>query len=162
MSLHPDYTGDYIFKWTNLPPLKLSGLEPLVVTPELNFINIGERTNVAGSKKFLRLIKDDLFDEALSVAREQVENGAQIIDINMDDGLIDGKMAMVKFLKLIASEPDICLLYTSDAADDLTRLHLYALCVFTLYMSLTTRIAFQCALHLTVILMTAITQDVTR
>ncbi|MFK8044393.1 MAG: methionine synthase [Crocinitomicaceae bacterium] len=107
MSLHPDYTGDYIFKWKNLSPLKLSGLEPLIVTPEANFINVGERTNVAGSKKFLRLIKDDLFDEALSVAREQVENGAQIIDINMDDGLIDGKEAMVKFLKLIAAEPDI-------------------------------------------------------
>ena len=107
MSLHPDYKGDYTFKWQDLPPLKLSGLEPLIVTPQSNFINIGERTNVAGSKKFLRLIKDDLFDEALSVAREQVENGAQIIDINMDDGLIDGKIAMVRFLKLIASEPDI-------------------------------------------------------
>ncbi|MFK8038070.1 MAG: methionine synthase [Crocinitomicaceae bacterium] len=107
MSLHPDYTGDYIFKWDQLPPLKLSGLEPLIVTPESNFINVGERTNVAGSKKFLRLIKNELFDEALSVAREQVENGAQIIDINMDDGLIDGKEAMIKFLKLIASEPDI-------------------------------------------------------
>lgn len=87
--------------------LKLSGLEPLVITPESNFINVGERTNVAGSKKFLRLIKDRKFDEALSVAREQVENGAQIIDINMDDGLIDGKEAMVKFLNLVIAEPDI-------------------------------------------------------
>jgi len=87
--------------------LKLSGLEPLVITQESNFINVGERTNVAGSKKFLRLIKEEKFEEALEVARHQVEGGAQIIDINMDDGLIDGKEAMVKFLNLIASEPDI-------------------------------------------------------
>lgn len=87
--------------------LKLSGLEPLVVTPESNFINVGERTNVAGSKKFLRLIKEEKFEEALDVARDQVEGGAQIIDINMDDGLIDGKEAMVKFLNLIVAEPDI-------------------------------------------------------
>lgn len=87
--------------------LKLSGLEPLVVTPESNFVNVGERTNVAGSKKFLRLIKEGNFEEALDVARHQVEGGAQIIDINMDDGLIDGKEAMVKFLNLIMSEPDI-------------------------------------------------------
>jgi len=87
--------------------LKLSGLEPLVVTPETNFVNVGERTNVAGSKKFLRLIKEEKFEEALSVAREQVEGGAQIIDINMDDGLIDGKEAMVKFLNLVIAEPDI-------------------------------------------------------
>ena len=89
------------------PFLKLSGLEPLIVTPESNFINVGERTNVAGSRKFLRLIKDEKFEEALDVAREQVEGGAQIIDINMDDGLIDGKEAMVKFLNLIVAEPDI-------------------------------------------------------
>ncbi|MFT5859298.1 MAG: 5-methyltetrahydrofolate--homocysteine methyltransferase [Flavobacteriaceae bacterium] len=87
--------------------LKLSGLEPLIVSPESNFINIGERTNVTGSRKFLRLIKEDLFDEALSVAREQVEGGAQIIDINMDEGMIDGVEAMVRFLNLIAAEPDI-------------------------------------------------------
>ncbi|MDC6406423.1 MULTISPECIES: methionine synthase [Maribacter] len=87
--------------------LKLSGLEPLVVTPESNFINVGERTNVAGSKRFLRLIKEEKFEEALDVAREQVEGGAQIIDINMDDGLIDGKAAMVKFLNLVIAEPDI-------------------------------------------------------
>tara|TARA_B110000285_G_scaffold79673_1_gene91986 strand:- start:7368 stop:10043 length:2676 start_codon:yes stop_codon:yes gene_type:complete len=87
--------------------LKLSGLEPLIVSPESNFINIGERTNVTGSRKFLRLIKEELFDEALSVAREQVEGGAQIIDINMDEGMIDGKEAMVRFLNLIAAEPDI-------------------------------------------------------
>ncbi len=87
--------------------LKLSGLEPLVVTPETNFVNVGERTNVAGSKKFLRLIKEEKFEEALDVARDQVEGGAQIIDINMDDGLIDGKKAMVKFLNLVIAEPDI-------------------------------------------------------
>ena len=87
--------------------LKLSGLEPLVITPESNFVNVGERANVAGSKKFLRLIKEEKFDEALAIAREQVEGGAQILDVNMDDGLIDGKEAMVKFLLLIVSEPDI-------------------------------------------------------
>ena len=94
---------------TNHQPryLKLSGLEPLVITPESNFINVGERTNVAGSRKFLRLIKEGNFEEALSIARHQVEGGAQIIDINMDDGLIDGKEAMIKFLNLVIAEPDI-------------------------------------------------------
>lgn len=87
--------------------MRLSGLEPLVITPESNFVNVGERTNVAGSRKFLRLIKEEQFEEALDIARHQVEGGAQIIDINMDDGLIDGKESMVKFLNLIASEPDI-------------------------------------------------------
>ncbi|GAA3562790.1 methionine synthase [Snuella lapsa] len=88
--------------------MKLSGLEPLVLNENSNFINVGERTNVAGSRKFLRLIKEEKFDEALDIARHQVDGGAQIIDINMDDGLIDGKEAMVKFLNLIAAEPDIC------------------------------------------------------
>ncbi|MCJ8154278.1 methionine synthase [Chryseobacterium sp. SSA4.19] len=87
--------------------LRLSGLEPLIITPESNFINVGERTNVAGSKKFLRLIKEEKFGEALDIARHQVEGGAQILDVNFDDGLIDGKASMVKFLNLIASEPDI-------------------------------------------------------
>lgn len=87
--------------------LKLSGLEPLILNENSNFINVGERTNVAGSRKFLRLIKDEKFDEALAIARHQVEGGAQIIDVNMDDGLIDGKEAMVQFLNLIAAEPDI-------------------------------------------------------
>ncbi|MGS0748496.1 methionine synthase [Halpernia sp. GG3] len=87
--------------------LKLSGLEPLIIAEESNFINVGERTNVAGSKKFLRLIKEEKFSEALDIAREQVENGAQILDVNFDDGLLDGKYCMVKFLNLIASEPDI-------------------------------------------------------
>lgn len=108
MSFHSDYKGTYQYKWSHIPSLRLSGLEPLIITPELNFVNIGERTNVAGSKKFLRLIKEDKYDEALSIARNQVEGGAQIIDINMDDGLIDGKEAMIKFLQLIAAEPDIC------------------------------------------------------
>ena len=87
--------------------LRLSGLEPLIVTTESNFVNIGERTNVTGSRKFLRLIAEENFEEAISVAREQVEGGAQIIDINMDEGMIDGKEAMVKFLNLVAAEPDI-------------------------------------------------------
>jgi 5-methyltetrahydrofolate--homocysteine methyltransferase len=87
--------------------LTLSGLEPLVVTPESNFINIGERTNVTGSRKFLRLIKEEKLEEALDVARHQVEGGAQIIDVNMDEGMLDGVEAMTTFLNLIASEPDI-------------------------------------------------------
>ncbi|KQM51693.1 methionine synthase [Chryseobacterium sp. Leaf201] len=87
--------------------LRLSGLEPLIITPESNFINVGERTNVAGSKKFLRLIKEEKFSEALDIARDQVEGGAQILDVNFDDGLIDGKASMIKFLNLIGSEPDI-------------------------------------------------------
>ncbi len=87
--------------------LQLSGLEPLFITEESIFVNVGERTNVTGSRKFLRLIKEEKYDEALSVAREQVEGGAQIIDINMDEGMLDGVYAMTKFLNLIAAEPDI-------------------------------------------------------
>ena len=87
--------------------LMLSGLEPLIVTAESNFINIGERTNVTGSRVFLRLIQAGDFEAAVAVALEQVNGGAQIIDINMDEGMIDGKEAMVTFLNLIASEPDI-------------------------------------------------------
>ncbi|WP_116786917.1 methionine synthase [Flavobacterium psychrotrophum] len=87
--------------------LKLSGLEPLIVTPESNFINVGERTNVTGSRKFLRLIKEEKYEEALDIARAQVDGGAQIIDVNMDEGMLDGVYAMTKFLNLIASEPDI-------------------------------------------------------
>ena len=87
--------------------LRLSGLEPLIITPESNFINVGERTNVAGSKKFLRLIKEEKFSEALDIARHQVEGGAQILDVNFDDGLIDGKATMIKLLNLVGSEPDI-------------------------------------------------------
>ena len=87
--------------------LQLAGLEPLIVTAESNFVNIGERTNVTGSRAFLRMIKEGDFEAALAVARDQVEGGAQIIDINMDEGMIDGKEAMVKFLNLIASEPEI-------------------------------------------------------
>ena len=87
--------------------LSLSGLEPLVVRPESNFINVGERTNVTGSKKFARLIRENKYEEALSVARQQVENGAQVIDINMDDALLDGVQAMTTFINLVQSEPDI-------------------------------------------------------
>ncbi len=89
------------------PTLQLSGLELLEVTPDTNFVNIGERTNVTGSRKFLRLIENGDFETAVEVAREQVEGGAQIIDINMDEGLIDGVKAMTTFLNLIAAEPDI-------------------------------------------------------
>ena len=89
------------------PYLRLSGLEPLTLRPETNFVNIGERTNVTGSKKFARLIKENKYEEALSVARDQVENGAQVIDINMDEGLINSEEAMTKFLNLLATEPDI-------------------------------------------------------
>ncbi|WP_394760107.1 methionine synthase [Flavobacterium sp.] len=92
---------------TNKINLQLSGLEPLFVTEESIFVNVGERTNVTGSRKFLRLIKEEKYEEALSVAREQVEGGAQIIDINMDEGMLDGVHAMTKFLNLIAAEPDI-------------------------------------------------------
>lgn len=88
-------------------PTRLSGLEPLVVTPDLLFVNIGERTNVTGSAQFRKLIKEERYAEAVEVARQQVENGAQILDVNMDEGLIDSEKAMVRFLNLIASEPDI-------------------------------------------------------
>ncbi len=91
----------------SLPVMELSGLEPLRVTEEMNFINIGERCNVTGSRKFLRLIKDREFPEALDIARDQVEGGAQILDVNMDEGMLDGVEAMSTFLNLIASEPDI-------------------------------------------------------
>lgn len=87
--------------------LRLSGLEAVTYRPDSNFLNVGERTNVTGSKKFLRLIKEDKYDEALSVAREQVEGGAQAIDINMDEGMLDAEYAMTTFLNLVASEPDI-------------------------------------------------------
>ncbi len=86
---------------------RLSGLEPLVITPESNFINVGERTNVTGSAQFKKLILEGRLDEAVVVARQQVENGAQVIDVNMDEGLLDSKKAMVEFLNLIAAEPDI-------------------------------------------------------
>jgi len=89
------------------PYLRLSGLEPLVVRPETNFLNIGERTNVTGSKKFARLIREGQYEEALSVARQQVENGAQVLDVNMDDALLDGEKAMTTYLNLLAAEPDI-------------------------------------------------------
>ncbi len=89
------------------PYLRLAGLEPLVVRPETNFVNVGERTNVTGSKKFARLIREGNYEAALSVARQQVESGAQILDVNMDDALLDGVQAMPTFLNLLQAEPDI-------------------------------------------------------
>ncbi|MDW3191692.1 MAG: methionine synthase [Cytophagales bacterium] len=90
-----------------IPPLRLSGLEPLVINELTNFVNIGERTNVTGSARFARLIREDQYDVALDVALDQVRGGAQILDVNMDEGMLDGKAAMIKFLHLIASEPEI-------------------------------------------------------
>src|SRR5688500_3916633 len=90
-----------------VPAMKLSGLEPVAIGPESLFVNIGERTNVTGSKAFARLILNGQFEEALAVARQQVENGAQVIDVNMDEAMLDSKAAMVRFLNLIASEPGI-------------------------------------------------------
>lgn len=89
------------------PYLRLSGLEPVVLRPDSNFMNIGERTNVTGSKKFARLIKENKFDEALSVARDQVEGGAQVLDINMDEAMLDSEVSMIKFLNLLEAEPEI-------------------------------------------------------
>src|SRR5678815_3211396 len=89
------------------PFMRLAGLEPLIIRPEMNFVNIGERTNVTGSKKFARLIRENRYEEALSVARQQAENGAQILDVNMDDALLDGVKAMTTFINLLQSEPDI-------------------------------------------------------
>ncbi len=92
----------------NLPRFtRLAGLEPLVITPQINFVNVGERTNVTGSAQFKKMILEGRYDEALAVARQQVENGAQIIDVNMDEGMLDSEQAMVDFLNLMASEPDI-------------------------------------------------------
>src|SRR5207253_1237160 len=87
--------------------LQLSGLEAVTITPGSNFVNIGERTNVTGSARFLKLIKEDKFEEALTVALDQVRGGAQVIDVNMDEGMLDSKAAMVRFLNLMASEPEI-------------------------------------------------------
>ena len=89
------------------PYLRLAGLEPLIVRPESNFVNVGERTNVTGSKKFARLIRENKYEEALSVARQQVESGAQVLDVNMDDALLDGVNAMTTYLNLLQAEPDI-------------------------------------------------------
>ncbi len=89
------------------PYLRLAGLEPLIIRPETNFVNVGERTNVTGSKKFARLVRENKYEEALSVARQQVESGAQVLDVNMDDALLDGVTAMTTFLNLLQGEPDI-------------------------------------------------------
>ncbi|MFY0598436.1 MAG: methionine synthase [Cyclobacteriaceae bacterium] len=98
---------NYYEKEMPVKNLHLSGLEPLVISSDTNFINIGERTNVTGSARFARLIREDKYDEALEVALDQVRGGAQILDVNMDEGMLDGKAAMVRFLNLIASEPEI-------------------------------------------------------
>ncbi|WP_462248148.1 methionine synthase [Ekhidna sp.] len=90
-----------------MKPLILSGLEPLIINEYTNFVNVGERTNVTGSRRFARLIAEDKYDEALEVALDQVRGGAQILDVNMDEGMLDGKAAMIKFLNLVASEPEI-------------------------------------------------------
>ena len=102
-------SGKYLpGRWLSLLPYTmLSGMESLVIRPESNFVNVGERTNVTGSRKFARLIKNGDLAEALDVARHQVEGGAQIIDVNMDEGLLDSKKAMVEFLNLVMAEPDI-------------------------------------------------------
>ena len=89
------------------PPMKLSGLEPVQIAEDTLFVNVGERTNVTGSKAFARMILNGQFEEALAVARQQVENGAQVVDVNMDEAMLDSQAAMVKFLNLMASEPDI-------------------------------------------------------
>ena len=113
----PDHIGAMVDAVAGLPPrrlpdldkrCRLSGLEPLDITPESLFVNVGERTNVTGSARFAKLIKEDDYDAALEVARQQVRNGAQIIDVNMDEGMLDSEAAMVRFLNLIAAEPDIC------------------------------------------------------
>lgn len=112
----PEHIKTIAERMKNIPPrripeiypyLRLSGLEPVTVTPHTNFVNIGERTNITGSSKFAELIREEKYEDALSVARQQVENGAQIIDVNMDEAMIDGEQAMTKFLNLISSEPDI-------------------------------------------------------
>ena len=91
----------------SLSPLRLAGLEPLTIDADSLFVNVGERTNVTGSKAFARMILNGQYEEALAVARQQVENGAQVIDVNMDEAMLDSKAAMVRFLNLMASEPDI-------------------------------------------------------
>src|SRR5205809_7985566 len=89
------------------PFLRLSGLGPLVIRPETNFVNVGERTDVTGSQRFARLMRENKYEEALSVARQQVESGAQVLDVNMDDALLDGVRAMTTYLNLLQAEPDI-------------------------------------------------------
>ena len=110
MSANPKSVAEALSQNDSAQPVRytrLSGLEPLVITPELGFVNVGERTNVTGSARFKRLIAEDRYDEAVEVALQQVENGAQIIDVNMDEGLLDSEAAMTRFLNLIAAEPDI-------------------------------------------------------
>ena len=104
------------------PYMRLSGLEPLVIRPETNFVNVGERTNVTGSKKFARLIREEKYEEALSIARQQVESGAQVLDVNMDDALLDGVLAMTTFLNHLQSEPDIAKIPVMNAMTLSTRI----------------------------------------
>src|SRR5258707_1872091 len=112
----PEHIKDFGEAIKDVPPrqipqkpkfMRLSGLEPFTLTPDLNFINVGERTNITGSAKFRKLIAANDYEAALDVARQQVENGAQIIDINMDEGLIDSEAAMTRYVNMIAGEPDI-------------------------------------------------------
>jgi 5-methyltetrahydrofolate--homocysteine methyltransferase len=112
----PEHIAEYTRMVENAVPhrkpaapeyMQLSGLERLVVSPQINFLNIGERCNVAGSRRFLRLIQQKKYDEALDIARKQVEDGAQVLDINMDDGLLDGAEEMTNFLNMLASDPDV-------------------------------------------------------
>src|ERR1700751_4163577 len=105
--MSPVEIAESITSASNPPPMKLSGLEPVSLDPGHLFVNIGERTNVTGSKAFARMILAGQYEQALAVARQQGENGAQVIDVNMDEAMLDSQAAMVRFLQLIASEPDI-------------------------------------------------------
>jgi 5-methyltetrahydrofolate--homocysteine methyltransferase len=107
MTTLPEDSLDSLQTLPSPAPMRLSGLEPFTIAPGSLFVNIGERTNVTGSKAFARMILNGDFEQALAVARQQVENGAQIIDINMDEAMLDSKAAMVRFLNLIAGEPEI-------------------------------------------------------
>ena len=106
-TLRKDNLIAHVIQDESIPPLRLSGLEPLLVDENVGFVNIGERTNVTGSRRFARLIAEEQYEAAIEVARDQVEGGAQVIDVNMDDGMLDGEACMVKFLNLMAAEPDI-------------------------------------------------------
>ena len=106
-TLQKDSLTAHVIQDETIPPLRLSGLEPLLVDENVGFVNIGERTNVTGSRRFARLIAEEQYEAAIEVARDQVEGGAQVIDVNMDDGMLDGEACMVKFLNLMAAEPDI-------------------------------------------------------
>ena len=114
--------------------MRLAGLEPLVIRPETNFVNVGERTNVTGSKKFARLIKEEKYEEALGVARQQVENGAQVLDVNMDDALLDGEKEMVTYLNLLQSEPDIARIPIMIDSSKFSIIEAGLICIFSCIM----------------------------